>query len=139
MASHPGVVRDGVLTLADGDGDGTIPVESAAWWAWLAAPGSTGFRFVADAGAFTARREAKPGGWYWYAYRRQGGRLHKRYLGRDADLTLDRLHAAARLLAPEAPVPALPPPPATPPTPAPLPDLLLATKILIPPARPELV
>src|SRR4051812_13744292 len=126
MASHPGVVRDGVLTLADGDE--TIPVESAAWWAWLAPPGTTGFRFVADAGAFTARREAKPGGWYWYAYRRQGGRLHKRYLGRDADLTLDRLHAAARLLAPEDPAPDAPPPPvpqATPSAVAPLPDLLL--------------
>src|SRR6476620_6906743 len=109
MAGHPGTVQDGVLTLAGGDGDGTIPVESAAWWAWLAALGTTGFRFVSPAGTFTARREPKPGGWYWYAYRRQGGRLHKRYLGRAADLTLDRLQAAARLLAPESPAPAAPP------------------------------
>src|SRR5689334_2164677 len=113
MAGHPCVVHDGVLTLATADG--TIPVESAAWWAWLAAPGTTGFRFVTDAGAFTARREPKPGGWYWYAYRRQGGRLHKRYLGRAEALTLDRLQAAARLLAPESLAPAVPPLPAPPP------------------------
>src|SRR4051812_28317600 len=120
MAGHPCAVHDGVLILADGDRDGAISGGSAARWAWLGAPGTTGFRFLTDAGAFTARREPKPGGWYWYAYRRQGGRLHKRYLGRAEDLTLDRLHAAARLLAPEPPAPG--PPPAAPPPAAPLPD-----------------
>ena len=46
---------------------------------------------------------------YWRAYRKQAGRLHRRYLGPASTLTTDRLRAVARALA--DPSPALPPPP----------------------------
>jgi LuxR family transcriptional regulator, maltose regulon positive regulatory protein len=42
---------------------------------------------------------APGGGAYWYAYRKQGGRLRKGYLGRAEDLTLQRLDAVATRLA----------------------------------------
>ena len=48
---------------------------------------------------FTARRERKHDGWYWYAYRTRGGALQKAYLGKSADLTLDRLQEVAAVLA----------------------------------------
>src|SRR5690349_528640 len=108
MARQTPTVHNGVLTLPPPAA--AIPVGSAAWVTWLAAPANTSFRFRDGAAEYTARREPKPGGWYWYAYRRHGGRLHKRYLGRDADLTPERLAATAALLAAPVPAPASDPP-----------------------------
>ncbi len=52
----------------------------------------------------TVRKEAvQRGGAYWYAYRRVQGRMFKRYLGRGADLTVDRLEATAASLVEAAP------------------------------------
>ena len=82
----------------------TIPVGSSLWWQWLAAEGTTTFCFEHPLGHFTARRERKRDGWYWYAYRKRGRALQKAYLGRSADLTLDRLQSvAATLAAPATP------------------------------------
>ena len=92
-------VRDGELTLAGGTPPGTIAVDAAAWWAWLGAADAASFRVEVDGERFTARREQKPGGWYWYGYRRRDGTLRKVYLGRTADLTLARLTSAAASLA----------------------------------------
>jgi len=47
---------------------------------------------------FTARKEQRPGGWYWYAYRRSQGKLHNVYLGKTEELTLERLNATAETL-----------------------------------------
>src|SRR5258708_37665701 len=44
---------------------------------------------------FTARKEQRPGGWYWYAYRRSQGKLHSVYLGKSEELTLERLNTTA--------------------------------------------
>src|SRR5215469_7651000 len=69
--------------------------ESPAWYAWL---GSTpSLAFTAQSGtSFTLRQErVQRGGTYWYAYRRIASRPVKRYLGRSADLTLERLEATA--------------------------------------------
>ncbi len=98
MARDTPSVQDGRLTLPDGRQRASIPVGSTAWWAWLAEAGTTSFRFGAGAARFTARRERKAGGRYWYAYRRQAGRLRKAYLGKAEDLTLERLHVAAATL-----------------------------------------
>ena len=49
--------------------------------------------------AFLARREQRAGGWYWYAYRRQAGRLRTAYLGRSAELSATRLHLIAATFA----------------------------------------
>jgi LuxR family maltose regulon positive regulatory protein len=146
MAHDVPVVADGLLTQADGTDTPPIPVGSAVWWQWLAAPGTTRFHFASGPQHFTARREQKAGRAYWYAYRRHGSTLRKVYLGKAADLTPDRLLAAAATLArptadtEESPAPEpqrAPLGPARAPVPAPLP--LLATKLYIPQPHGSLV
>ena len=98
MARVEACVRDGVLTYRDGDTDHVLPVGGGAWEGWLEQPSTKVFRFDHGAAGFTARREPQRGRWYWYAYRRRGGRLRKAYLGRASDLTLDRLAAVGARL-----------------------------------------
>jgi len=76
----------------------TIPVGSAAWYAWLA--DATSFAFRSGQGTFTAHKERRGSTReYWKAYRRHAGRLHRVYLGKSSEITLDRLNAAAAELA----------------------------------------
>src|SRR6266496_2249665 len=75
----------------------TIVVGSAAWYIWLENHHS--FRFDHPSTSFTARKERRSGGWYWYAYRRQAGRLHTAYLGRTVELSVTRLEVIAAELA----------------------------------------
>ena|SRR5947209_7172189 len=74
-----------------------ILVGSRQWFEWLSNQRS--FAFVSDTGRFTSRKEKRPGGWYWYAYRRIGGKLKTAYLGKTEEIYLDRLNRAASLLA----------------------------------------
>lgn len=87
---HAHVVVDD--TLLQADGSAAIPVGSPAWHAWLNDEQPVSFVYRSARGGFTARRERQRNGWYWYAYRRIGGKLHKRYLGRTSDLSAERLH-----------------------------------------------
>ncbi len=93
------VVKEGILRV----GEQEIVVCSAAspdcpeWEEWLA--GHTGFQFIGAAGRFSARREKRNGCDYWYAYRRRAGVLHKAYLGRAADLSVDCMEEVAAHLA----------------------------------------
>lgn len=41
--------------------------------------------------AMTLRREVRSGAGYWYAYRRVLGKLHKRYVGQDEQITEELL------------------------------------------------
>jgi hypothetical protein len=75
MAQTTPRVRDGVLADGGAGREHPLRVGSAAWWRWLDLPGTTSFRFEHGAGRFTARRERQRDRWYWYAHRRQGGRL----------------------------------------------------------------
>lgn len=95
MARSTPLVSDETLHLA---GDEPVAVGSPAWSHWLHGDGDT-FRFESNAGSFTARREQVSGGSYWYAYRRQRGRLRKAYLGRADELTAERLAQTAAGLA----------------------------------------
>jgi predicted ATPase/DNA-binding CsgD family transcriptional regulator len=71
---------------------------SQDWFAWLDSVPS--FAFQGQQGHLTARKESRRwGDGYWYAYRRVGDRLTKKYLGRTADLTMTRLEEVATLLA----------------------------------------
>lgn len=72
--------------------------EPQAWQRRLAA--STSFSFHGREGHLTLLKEARPhgGDGYWYAYRRQGKRTAKKYAGRTADLTTERLEQVARVL-----------------------------------------
>jgi LuxR family maltose regulon positive regulatory protein len=72
----------------------SIAVGSPAWYAWL--EGATTFAFTSAQGGFTARKERRgSSGWYWKAYRKRDGTLQRAYLGKSADLTVDRLNAVA--------------------------------------------
>jgi DNA-binding SARP family transcriptional activator/predicted ATPase len=100
MASQISAVLHNTLTV-DPDGSGaTIPVGEPAWFDWLTS--ATTFRYSGTEGHFTARKERAShgrGGWYWKAYRRTDGKLHRAYLGPAAHLTTDRLAEAAAALA----------------------------------------
>ena len=118
-----------------------IEVGTAAWYHWLEAAST--FAYVDDQGTFTARKERRGrDGWYWKAYRRWGNKLHRAYLGKSAELTLERLIAAATALAPdgEADVGTYSSPHrrrnhAT----APHANPILATKLFVPRVRPTLL
>jgi LuxR family maltose regulon positive regulatory protein len=112
-----------------------IQVSSENWYAWLIEPGPRSFAFSGTQGTFTARREERHGTWYWYAYRSRGGHLHKVYLGKSEELTLERLHEAAVLLSPDSATLSSSQPPARP-SAISMPSLhLLTTKISVPSIR----
>lgn len=75
-----------------------LDVGSDAWYSWLADEQNHSFAFQNHLGRFTARRERKHRGWYWYAYRKRDGKLSKVYLGKAEEVTLTRLNAAATAL-----------------------------------------
>ncbi len=128
-------VRNGLLEAPGRDGLPTdiIPVGSSEWFDWLAQHRS--FRFEHSSTPYTARREQRPGGWYWYASRRFEGILHTLYLGRSEDLTLERLDEVAQRLARVPLHPSRADVKATRNVSL-SPDLLLATKLTAPQARP---
>jgi hypothetical protein len=82
--------------LIPGNGNSiVISEDTERWLQWLETAQS--FRYVpesADA-PFTARKEKSD---YWYAYRKMAGKLHKRYIGKPGELTLERLEQVASLL-----------------------------------------
>ena len=95
MAHSIPYARDGALhwPTTAGTALDSIPIETAAWYRWLEQ--HRAFSFETDDLTFTARKEQRPGGCYWYAYRRSQGKLHSRYLGKSEELTLQRLDATA--------------------------------------------
>lgn len=97
----PIVTPDGLRGPAEHD---HIPLDSAAWFAWLDA--SDAFVYATSAGTFTVRRERRGAGpGFWRAAKKQAGQLRRIYLGQTQRLTAERLaHAARQLFA--APPPA---------------------------------
>jgi hypothetical protein len=94
MARSIPKVREGSLLqhIAEDTSTDTISIGTAAWYRWLEQHHS--FTFETLRTTFTARKEQRPGGRYWYAYRRMRGKLHSFYLGKTEELTLQRLNAA---------------------------------------------
>lgn len=86
----------------------SIPLDSPQWFAWLENPTHVSFSYALFNpnqgyidGFVTVRKERRQrGGDYWIAYRRQGRRLRKYYLGRSASLTHARLVEVACRLCP---------------------------------------
>jgi predicted ATPase/DNA-binding CsgD family transcriptional regulator len=78
-----------------------LRVGTPAWYAWLRT--ATSFRVRSPFGTFTVRREQagnKRGDWYWRAYRKREGKLHRFYVGPAEEVTFERLNTvAARLSA----------------------------------------
>lgn len=76
-------------------------LDSAEWFAWLDI--ATAFRFFSTQrrpvfrdytlalAPISVRKEKRRRGYLWYAYRRDGGILYKRYVGKTEALTADRL------------------------------------------------
>lgn len=93
MAHATPEVQQGRLRLPDT----TISIGGPEWFAWLTE--HRVFRFVSASGSYTARREQRATGWYWYAYRRRRGLLSSIYLGKSEHLTSERLSAVAKQLA----------------------------------------
>ncbi len=80
-----------------------IMLDSPAWLARLADDCHHSFHFTHPDENFTARKEPKQRGqWYWVAYRQVHGTLYKTYLGKSELLTAARLCAAAHTLAQQA-------------------------------------
>ncbi|HEX4206776.1 MAG TPA: LuxR C-terminal-related transcriptional regulator [Ktedonobacteraceae bacterium] len=134
----PGVATTALVWIPEQDhyefrGQGKVPRPLSAedeeqWQALLQACDSCSFQ--GQSGHLTLRKEARRQGkeYYWYAYRRQGRSLAKRYLGRTNTVTLTRLEAVAQALTPPStstsPSPVLP---------------LLRPKLAIPQLHPALV
>ncbi|MGZ6365551.1 MAG: LuxR C-terminal-related transcriptional regulator [Ktedonobacteraceae bacterium] len=75
-----------------------VTPEEPEWFEWLDTVSS--FTFSGKLEQFTVRKESRQwGDRYWYAYRRVGSKLTKKYLGRTTDLTLTRLEEIAALFA----------------------------------------
>jgi LuxR family maltose regulon positive regulatory protein len=95
----PVVQRDVLLWRRD-DVEHTVVVGTEDWFVWLDTAAT--FAFTDEEGSFTAYKERRQrGGWYWKAYRKRRNRLHRFYLGKSEDLTLERLRVAAAALAKE--------------------------------------
>src|SRR5215216_1171580 len=93
-------VEQGTLTLREPDAEHTIAVGSPAWFSWLET--ATAFTFASAHGTFTARRERSSSGrgdWYWRAYQHRAGTRRRAYLGKAAELSLERLQTIATHLA----------------------------------------
>jgi AAA domain-containing protein len=100
MRETPSIIQDEVLTYQQDDSTAQVIVGSAGWYAWLQAAST--FTFRSGQGSFTARKERagnRRGEPYWRAYQKRGGKLHRAYLGKSGDLTLERLRATAAVLA----------------------------------------
>jgi LuxR family maltose regulon positive regulatory protein len=70
--------------------------DDEAWFLWLTAHSS--FSFQGKHGQLNLLREARirGGEGYWYAYRRQGRQMRKKYVGVNASLTIARLETIAQ-------------------------------------------
>src|ERR1700680_4080790 len=90
--------RDAYALSRRGSADyDAILEEDTLWFAWLADRSS--FSFQGKHGHMTMRKEVRPRGeGYWYAYRNQGHKTAKLYVGRNADLPIARLETTAQAL-----------------------------------------
>ncbi|MGI9057842.1 MAG: LuxR C-terminal-related transcriptional regulator [Ktedonobacteraceae bacterium] len=80
-----------------GGGVRDIVSESSAWSEWVSRVSS--FAFHGRSGSYTACKENKQcSEGYWYAYTRIGGKLIKRYVGKNISLTIPRLEQVAQQL-----------------------------------------
>ncbi|HZU04232.1 MAG TPA: LuxR family transcriptional regulator, partial [Ktedonobacteraceae bacterium] len=84
--------------LSDGSSTAQLAIEpeTPGWFAWLDHVPS--FAFAGQSGSVTLRKERIHGEVYWYAYRRTGEKLTKKYVGKTTALTISRLEQIAGLL-----------------------------------------
>src|SRR5260370_24647168 len=99
MAQTPSIIQGEMLVYQQDEQPAQLVVGTSSWYSWLEA--SSTFTFRSEHGTFTARKERagnKRGRSYWRAYRKRNGKLHRAYLGKSDELTLERLKAVAAVL-----------------------------------------
>lgn len=74
------VMESGVLYTNDENTSG-IRIDTPAWYAWTL--DNDAFYYKSVRVGFSLRKERQRNGFFWYAYKRIGGRLVKRYVGMD--------------------------------------------------------
>lgn len=79
-----------------------LRVGTRAWFQWLNDDGPHSFAYQTPGANITLRREQKRNTEYWYAYRTRHGKLHKVYVGKTDELTVERLRASADRLSQDA-------------------------------------
>jgi len=84
---------------------GTVEVEGKVFEfdspkgsAWLESVKSFRFEPSGTNKPYTARKESGKGGNYWYGYRKVAGKLHKKYIGKGAELSTAKLEGIAEAL-----------------------------------------
>ena len=85
------IVEKGVLK----DKGYSVSQDNPEWLEWLDSNNSFRYEPSETDKGFTARKE-KPG--YWIGYRKISGKLHKKYIGKTEDITLEVLEKAAKKL-----------------------------------------
>ena len=88
-------VMHGLIELDDGK---VFELDSPKGAAWLESIGSFRFEPVGDNKPYTVRKEAGKGGDYWYGYRKQNSKLHKKYIGKSSELSTAKLEEIAEAL-----------------------------------------
>lgn len=73
-------------------------VGSRKWFEWLSSDSVASFRFQSQIGSYTARKEKRESGDYWYAYKKIEGKLRSTYIGRTDELTLGKLEEIVKKL-----------------------------------------
>src|SRR5205823_13296490 len=100
------------LLCPDSSPQSLMPGNEEPWLAWLMTHSS--FSFQGQYGHLSVLKESRQrGAGYWYAYHTTQSRTRKRYLGRTAMVTLERLEKVAQELSNSpSPSPLAPEPPA---------------------------
>ena len=101
MTSHPD--KNARRYVADRQhSDRPIHLDTPDWFAWLEAATTTSFSYPLfdphcgySVGFMTVRKESRRGCHYWWVFRRDQGRVRKRYLGHAATVTGIRLATIA--------------------------------------------
>lgn len=93
--------QENYLFIEQGNGVASSVPKGESWQQWLGEHRS--FSFHGRNGQINVLKEkrSRGGDGYWYAYRRQGKQMLKRYVGRGAQLSMERLEEIASLLAME--------------------------------------
>jgi LuxR family maltose regulon positive regulatory protein len=93
------IVNNGCLYTSDGQ---RIRLETGAWFTWLEAASLFSYPTRRPGYRLTVRKEKRRNGFYWFAYLKNQGKLHNKYIGRSAALTVARLDEVAAWLAKKA-------------------------------------
>src|SRR5260370_5972791 len=99
MAQTLSIIQGETLVYQQDEQPAQLVVGTSSWYSWLETAST--FTFRSEHGSFTARKERagnKRARSYWRAYRKHNGKLHRAYLGKSEELTLERLKVVAALL-----------------------------------------